>query len=1002
MYSTPILSFLILVFIRTVSASVLYPVSDQLPLIARIGQPYSWSILPDTFGDDGNISASGLPSWLSFSNITFSGTPAANDEGSVDITLTAGGAQDSFALCVTHFPPPTVHIPISTQFNTSNPSMSSVFFISQSSALKDDNPAVRVPLHWSFSIGFEGGTFINTDDLFYYAQLANGSALPDWLVFNSKSVTLDGVARGPPLDEGQRVELALIGSDQAGFSAVRAPFDLIIASHDLASTGALVLNVTESEDFELNLKQNDWVFASVTLDNTTIHADSITSVSVDTSAATWLSYDSSSLTLHGTAPSKGYSALPLVLTAFNQSLPLNASIALLPPYFTTSTLPGTLANPGSEFTLELAQYISTDPAFSGHNVSLSANTSASVLNLTTRDDGSSFLAGTVPSDPGMSHIDVELTAFDHTTHAVSHAAVRISLRTPKADATRNDVLAQHRRLILGLGIGLGGATGLIIIAGLLAIIRKFCHVKDTAAGPYSRNGKGERGIDVEKEGYGWTDKAGLDLSEIPTAYRTPHLGLGVGYTPSLVPGSPPAKMTTKAAFFGGINLKAAVRKFSGSGARKSAISKPVLLITKESTDSLSALRAAAGLDDAPGSRHYLNSGSDSVNIPEGDGLSIGRGSGLGSSPTSSTGHSNETTKRSKPHQRVDFGPPRIGATLGVAPLPPTPRENAYSTPNAKASQRVRRYSATSDERELEEAVIGTASRATSLRSGHSSFAASTYTRDSIGANSAAATRPRLVQFTSVRGVPMPVPTQTSLAGPSGPRERRRVSQIAAVVSPITNSNNEADADAIMTEGMRYVRAFGDQNKVLEQPNLGRQSPAPSRSNSKRSSRSRGCGLSPATTTASGSPGQTTSSYAYPSPLQSGDLNVNAHGRSLMMSHILVCVGEAFTFKYPVVLSSPSSSASSSSVHDEKKLIVRPLQSGVGAHLPAFLAHAVGAPTLTSSLSSIKQRMRYEVQFWGTPGVQDVGVVVVGVFTDDGGEEECVGRLTVSVTARARE
>ncbi|KAI5118115.1 hypothetical protein M0805_003469 [Coniferiporia weirii] len=1036
MYSNPLLSFITLLFIELASANVVYSVSDQLPLIARVGQPYSWSISPDTFEPADHVSASSLPSWLSFSNLTFTGTPSMEDEGSVNITLVAGAAKDSFSICVTHFPPPVLYIPLATQFNDSNPSMSSVFPLSPGSALESEVPTVRVPLHWSFSIGFEGGTFTNENDLFYYAQLANGSLLPDWITFDGNAVTFDGVARAPPLGEGERIEMALIASDQEGYSAVRAPFDIIIESHELSSTDTLVLNTTRGEYMVMDFVQDDWIFAGVLVDNSSIHADNITSLFIDTSSTTWLSYDSNSRTLNGTAPPGDFAVtLPMTLSAFNQTLTLNVTIDGLVSYFKSETIPGVSASPGSEFTFDFSPWLSNDSTFSGHDVSLSANSTASPTFFTLATDSArrTKLTGRIPQNLKASHVDIVLTAYDHTTHAISHAQVSIAVRTSSTDSTARDAFSRRRRLVLGLSIGLGSAVGIFALTGSLAIIRKYCRVQDTGVDPYSRGVKSEDKLDIEKDGYGWSEKAGLGLTELPSAYRTPYPDVGIGYTRSLVPGSPSPKKMTKAAFF--TNVKAAMRNFSGGSAAtvpKRFISKPVLMSTEGSSDSLRALRAAAGLNNSPGvgTRHApvdSSLGSGSLGAPENDGLSLGLGSGLSSSPTSSTGHSNETGRGSVPRQRADFGPSRTGNTLAVTPLPPIPRARMPPVQGTKQNSksfrahihrrstdtRVTQSSSDRDE-ELEEAVIVTASHAPSICSARSSnsHAPSTVARNG-GGTKVSAERPRLVQFTSARGVPAPVPTLTSLAGPS--RDPRRVSQVAAIVSPSEAVGNaDADTDAIMTEGMRYVRAFGDQTTAHESAtpsNLGRQPPpsgalsSRSNSNSKRSSYGRG-GLSPATTTGSGSPVPTQSSYIYPSPSQSIESGVGGHKGStkgsrgsLVMSRIIVRTGEAFVFKYPVVIPSPTAASSSSRSLGEKDLTARLLYGG--GRLPAFLAHSVSVATLSSSPGK-KHRKRFEVEFWGTPAARDVGEVVVGIFLENDGHSgsgECVGRLVVDVVTR---
>lgn len=522
MYSIHLLSLIFLLFIFPASATsnAAYPVSDQFPLIARVGQPYSWSISTETFAtsdsDIVTVSAFPLPSWLSFSNYTFSGTPGPQDEASINVTLQAGDARDSFTLCVTHFPPPTAHILLSDQLNSSNPSMSSVFPIGDNSALKDDKPALRVPLRWSFSVGFEYATFVNELNLFYYAQLANGSRLPDWLSFDNKTVTFDGVARSPPLVEGDKVELVLIASDQEGYSAVRAPFDLFIQSHDLSMPSDLTLNLTAGEDFELDLRQSTWLFEDIMVDNSSFRADNISSLSVDTSTAEWVSFDSESRTLVGTAPSTGSFSLPMSLSAFNESVSVNTTIFLVPSYFRNATLQDSLASPGTDFSLKLSPYLSSNAYFSGHNVSLSANSSASFLNITSGQDGSYSLSGRIPGSPGASHFDVQLTAYDHTVHVASHATLRISTRSPNSDAAAQAALARHRRLVLGLSVGLGGAAGLVLFAGFFALVRKYCRVQDTAmdVNNLDEKARGSSDTDMERDGYGWSAKAGLGLSEV--------------------------------------------------------------------------------------------------------------------------------------------------------------------------------------------------------------------------------------------------------------------------------------------------------------------------------------------------------------------------------------------------------------------------------------------------------------------------------------------------------
>ena len=72
-----------------------FPVNAQVPPLAVVSQPFSFTFSPSTFSyDTPSISYSisnNTPSWLGFnaSTRTFSGTPASSDVGNFSFTLTA-------------------------------------------------------------------------------------------------------------------------------------------------------------------------------------------------------------------------------------------------------------------------------------------------------------------------------------------------------------------------------------------------------------------------------------------------------------------------------------------------------------------------------------------------------------------------------------------------------------------------------------------------------------------------------------------------------------------------------------------------------------------------------------------------------------------------------------------------------------------------------------------------------------------------------------------------
>ncbi|KLO16281.1 hypothetical protein SCHPADRAFT_995248 [Schizopora paradoxa] len=1062
-----------------------YPVKDQLPLIARAGQQYSWTISDKTFaspnGSSLKISAKQAPPWLSFDGGTgtLSGTPSLADEGSVTVVLSADGdggdgASDEFTLCVTRFPPPVSQIPLQKQFNGSNPSFSSVFPLRNNSALASGYPAVRVPLHWSFSVGFEGNTYApaivngSTGDLLYYALQADGTPLPSWLSFDAHTMTFDGVARSPSAFEGEVVSVALISSDQPGYSAYHDIFDIVVASHELniqqgPQPAISPINATQGEQLDFNFKESDWVFDGILLDSSTIRGDNISRLEVDTSSVSWLTYDVSSTTLRGNVPASSTgtetsATLPVKLTALNQTLDLNVTINTLPSYFTKTSLDSLYVAPGSDVDLALGEFISRNTFFANHDISLNAtldpSASSSFLNFGAQSGkGQWALTGTVPSDVSLSHVNVTFSAYDHTAHAESHLTAFLAFKIGAngnnvANGNRNGALARRRRLELGIGIAGGVIVTAFLLFGGLAIVRKCCSVQDDAVGVDSYADTREKGylgdasddLDVEvmgvKLGYGWTEKAGAEgdpaaiLRNMPSStspqYRSPYPGIGNGVSPHM---HDAYNMVSKGAFFNGV--KQAVRKVSGAATasvrrasasmrnnKKAMISKPVLMFTKDSEASLRRLQEAAGVGMDVGA------GMDLPRYAVGNHLD---GSDLGSSPTGSDG-----SNMSVPVQRPDFGPPRatlasVAANKATAVATPAQvKTKVTKLPKEVVRQgqderHLRRRSSdtqhTQSSGDVEEAVIVTASRAPSIRSAHSSYS---YARDSQaqGANITMPVpslpthaRPRLVQFTSARGVPTPaLDPQRGGDGMSG--ANRRVSQVAAVVNGIGNE----DADAIMTEGMRYVQAFGgNQVDVVVEPtrtsNLGGGSSIASQS--RRSSRSIGVSggagsskakLSPSmASTHSPVPTQSTSSYVYPSPSASFDSELNSRG-SLVMRRILVRAGEQFSFNFPVMLpvtpgSTPASGTSSASRNASKNNIVARLLYGGGA-LPNFLVYSViTAPSPKKSSSSSSKKSgdgTVEVEFWGTPGKKDVGEVFVGLFDVSGGQEVCVGKLAVDV------
>jgi VCBS repeat-containing protein len=148
---------------------------------------------------------SALPSWLVFdaATQTFSGTPGNGEVGSFNITVTAadaGGltASSTFALNVANVnDAPVVSMSIANQ-----------------STLEDAPFSFTVPAGT-----FDDADIIHGDSLSYTATLADGSALPAWLVFDAATQTFSGT---PGNRDVGTLNVRVTAIDQAGASASTA------------------------------------------------------------------------------------------------------------------------------------------------------------------------------------------------------------------------------------------------------------------------------------------------------------------------------------------------------------------------------------------------------------------------------------------------------------------------------------------------------------------------------------------------------------------------------------------------------------------------------------------------------------------------------------------------------------------------------------------------------------------------------------------------------------
>ena len=236
-----------------------------------------------------------LPVWLSFDAVTatFSGTPDDAQVGKLDLRVTATDREnlnvsDVFTLTVTNVnEAPTVDIPLTNQ-----------------TALEDT----------AFTFAVPGSTFadVDSDDvLTYSATLADGTALPIWLSFNSATRMFSGT---PLNSDVGTLALTVTVTDQDSLSASTG-FTLAIQNvNDAPTVVAPIADQTAAEDSAFTLTVPGTTFTDADL----IHGDVLTYGATLVNGSplpAWLSFNPSTRTLSGTPSAGDAGTLQIVVTA---------------------------------------------------------------------------------------------------------------------------------------------------------------------------------------------------------------------------------------------------------------------------------------------------------------------------------------------------------------------------------------------------------------------------------------------------------------------------------------------------------------------------------------------------------------------------------------------------------------------------------------------------------------------------------------------------------------
>ncbi|KAK7756036.1 polarity establishment/cellular polarization [Diatrype stigma] len=399
-----------------------FPINSQLPPVARISEPFSFTFSPLTFSSSPELSMSyslgnDTPGWLSIDSSArrLFGTPGdvfadvAPGNGDADVVgvhveLVArdatGLATANATLVVSRNPPPSVEVPLSEQIAGFGP-----YSAPSSLLLHPSRP---------FSFSFAERTFTTTTRpkgdkekdaatttrgarreegpalLNYYGVSGDSAPLPSWVSFDADTLTFSGTT--PPFESlvqpPQTFGFQLVASDVVGFaSSASIPFSIVVGNHELTADEAVVrLNASHGKPFDYaDLKE------TLNIDGRPLRRiEDVASVTV-VGLPQWLNFDVETWGLSGTPDATAESSNVTVAVVDRYTDTLNVTIMIeMESELFVSELPDMNITAGGDLSFDLKRYL-----FDPQKVDISIETQP-VSPWIHLDPASKKLSGTAP------------------------------------------------------------------------------------------------------------------------------------------------------------------------------------------------------------------------------------------------------------------------------------------------------------------------------------------------------------------------------------------------------------------------------------------------------------------------------------------------------------------------------------------------------------------------------------------------------------------------------
>jgi Putative Ig domain len=293
----------------TGTPQISFPFNSQVPLVARVGQPYYFDISSSSFQTNNGpltYSLSNAPAWLQIDskNGSLFGTPSSTDAGAPQFNIVAtditGSTPMQAILVISTNPAP--------QLGPQGEIINTLADFGTRCGLN----CVQVTPSTQVQFQFPLDAFVYPiSPAYFYATLQDHTPLPSWLQFNSSVLAFYG--NTPTIDVlSQRLDINLITSDVSGFAGVMAPFTLIVSEHQFQFDALFeIKDIPAGQIVNISGLRSD-----LYLDKSIISDSDYQSAIIE--SLSWLNFDPATLSIIGSPPPNATASINVTIDAHDR------------------------------------------------------------------------------------------------------------------------------------------------------------------------------------------------------------------------------------------------------------------------------------------------------------------------------------------------------------------------------------------------------------------------------------------------------------------------------------------------------------------------------------------------------------------------------------------------------------------------------------------------------------------------------------------------------------